>query len=81
MPTIEVNYDMISYKMADDKTNSARHYYQIDFGFGMKAALKKDFSFHRSAIIQQAFGDTINHSQNIASNVGNANFDWVTNEN
>ncbi len=47
---------------------------------GMKAAPTKDVSFIGKLSMNKAFGDTANHSQ---SNTmpGNANFDWVTNEN
>lgn len=76
-----VSYDMISYKMADGKTNS-NNVLSNRLWLGMKAAPRKDFSFIGQLSYNKAFGDTASHSQgNVASGMGNANFDWVTNEN
>lgn len=73
-----VSYDMISYKMADGKTNS-NNVLSNRLWLGMKAAPRKDFSFIGQLSYNKAFGDTANHNQINSS--GNANFDWVTNEN
>lgn len=65
-------------KIANTASNSALVTNRLILG--MKAAPTKEVSFIGKLSYNKAMGDTANHSQS-NTQPGNANFDWVTNEN
>lgn len=73
-----VSYDALSYKMADG-TKTSNGVLSNRLWLGMKAAPRKDLSFIGQLSYNKAFGATANNASPNTS--GNANFDWVTNEN
>ncbi len=73
-----VSYDMLDYKMADGSKTS-NGVLSNRLWLGMKAAPRKDISFIGQLSYNKAFGANANNANPNTS--GNANFDWVTNEN
>jgi len=73
-----VSYDMLDYKMADG-TKTSNGVLSNRLWLGMKAAPRKDISFIGQLAYNKSFGANANNASPNTS--GNANFDWVTNEN